>query len=70
MENLNITKTELGFKFNNIDFEFVEDKQHLLLPENTCHINTKSCIIFFDLSATIEGASFETIEDFIAELYK
>jgi hypothetical protein len=69
MENLNITKTEAGFKFNNIDFEFTEDKQYHILPENSCHIHTNSCIVFFDLTATIEGNSFATIEEWITELY-
>lgn len=68
--DLNITKTALGFIFNGINLEFVESKQYDILNETACHVHTTRGIMYFDTSVTIEGQSFELIEDWVTELYR
>lgn len=68
---MNITKIENGFKIDNQDFDYLfKDLEHEVLSEEQCHIHTNMGIIFFDTSVTIDGISFQTIEDWITELYK
>jgi hypothetical protein len=68
---MNITKIEKGFKIDDrdIDYLFLEQEAEVI-SEEQCHIPTNGGFVLFDLSVTIEGLSFETIEEWIAELYK
>lgn len=68
--DLNIAKTEDGFIFNGIKLKFTESKEYEILSETACHIHTDRGIMYLDNTVTIEGESFELIEDFITELYK
>ncbi len=70
MQTINIIKIEDGFKFSIMKFEFNNSSEIEILSDTTCHIPTNKGLIFFDTSVTIEGQSFETIEEWITELYK
>jgi hypothetical protein len=67
---MNITKIEKGFKIDDrdIDYLFLEQESEVI-SEEQCHIPTDAGTVFFDLSVTIEGQSFGTIEEWITELY-
>jgi len=67
---MNITKIENGFKIDDQDFDYLfKDLEHEILSEEQCHIITNMGTIFFDTSVTIENQSFQTIENWITELY-
>jgi len=67
---MNITKAEGGFKIDDQDFDYLfKDLEHEILSEKQCHIITNMGTIFFDTSVTIENQSFQTIENWITELY-
>jgi hypothetical protein len=70
MENMNITKTELGIEFMNIQYEFRADKEHVKLSNTECHIYMTDCIVYFNTSVTIEGEAFEDIDQWITKLYE
>ena len=67
---MNITKIENGFKIDGQEFDYLfKGLEHEILSEDQCHIITNIGTIFFDTSVTIENQSFQTIEDWITELY-
>ena len=67
---MNITKIENGFKVDEQGFDYLfKGLEHEVLCDTQCHIITNIGTIFFDTSVTIENQSFQTIEDWIAELY-
>jgi hypothetical protein len=69
---MNITKIENGFVVDGISIDrlFKEGAEVEINSETMCHIPTQTGIICFDTTVTIGGQSFETIEDWIDELYK
>lgn len=67
---MNITKIEKGFKIDGQEFDYLfKGLEHEILSKDQCHIITNMGTIFFDTSVTIENQSFQTIEDWITELY-
>jgi hypothetical protein len=68
---MNITKIVKGFKIDDRDFDylFLEQEPEIVSVEQ-CHIPTNEGNILFDLSVMIENILFDTIEEWIAELYK
>lgn len=68
---MNITKIVKGFKIDDRDFDylFLEQEPEIVSLEQ-CHIPTNSGNILFDLSVMIEDILFDTIEEWITELYK
>jgi hypothetical protein len=67
---MNITKIENGFKIDEREINYLfKDLEHEVLCDTQCHIVTSLGSVFFDTSVTVENKSFETIEDWIAELY-
>ena len=70
INNMNITKIENGFKIDEQDLDYLfKGLEHEILSEEQCHIITNMGTIFFDTSVTIENQSFQTIENWITELY-
>ena len=67
---MNITKTSGGFIIDEqeINYLFI-NKENEILSEEQCHIETNIGTIFFDTSVTIDGESFENIQDWIDKLY-
>lgn len=68
---MNITKIENGFSVDGTPL-----KQTLqpiegveILSPTECHIPTENGIFFYDITVTIDGQSFATIEEWITELY-
>lgn len=68
---MNITKIENGFVIDGISINrlFKEDAEIEINSETMCHIPTQSGIMCFDTSVTIEGESFNNIQDWIDNLY-
>ena len=67
---MNLTKIENGFRIDGRDFDFIfKNSEYEILSEEQCHIETNRGTIFFDTSVTIEGESFENIQDWIDKLY-
>jgi hypothetical protein len=68
---MEITKIPNGFRLEGKDTDFLFNTQEAeIISEEQVHIPTDHGKMLLDLSVTIEGQSFETIEDFIGELYK
>jgi len=68
---MNIEKKENGFTLVELNLDFtIEEGTPEVLCETQCHIPTQNGMIFFDTSVSIDGKSFETIEEWITELYK
>jgi hypothetical protein len=67
---MNIEKKENGFTLVelNTDYTIAEGTPEIL-NETQCHIPTQKGMCFFDTSVAIGGKSFETIEEWITELY-
>lgn len=66
---MNITKIENGFKIDGLTSTYMfKNNEYEILAENECHIVTDLGIIFFDTSVTINSISFQTIEEWIANL--
>jgi hypothetical protein len=76
---LNITKTASGFIFKNIPYSFesfiVEGEEGQESVNNLKYNNTQFLIgtdrgiLFFDLSVTIEGLSYENSSDWVTALF-
>ena len=66
---MNIKKIENGFSIDDIKFIYEFDGDAEILSTTECHIPTKNGIIFFDITVTINNQIFETIEEFIYNLY-
>jgi hypothetical protein len=68
---MNITKITNGFIVDGITIEriFLEGANAEINSETMCHIPTQTGIICFDTSVTIEGESFNNIQDWIDNLY-
>jgi hypothetical protein len=69
---MNITKIENGFSVDETPL-----KQTLqpiegveILSPTECHIPTEQGTFFYDITVTIDGQEFTTIEDWVAKLYK
>jgi len=68
---MNITKVENGFIVDEQSISYLfKSLEHEILSDEQCHIYTNKGIIFFDTSVTINGQTFENIQDWIAELYR
>lgn len=68
---MNITKIQNGFKIDGLTSTYMfKNNEYEILAENECHIVTDLGTIFFDASVTIDNISFQTIEEWIAEIYK
>jgi len=68
---MNITKNNNSFKLDGLPMTYtIAEGTPEILSETQCHIPTNFGETFFDTSITIEGQSFENIEDWITELYK
>ena len=63
----NITKTDNGFEFNSLSYIF--DGDYFKINDSQVHIPTDNGTILLDLSVTIDGVSFENIDDLINNLY-
>jgi len=70
IEPINITKLEEGFSYNGIKCQYDVDKTHHFENEDAVLILTNIGLVYFDLTTTIEGKSFDNIQDWITELYK
>ena len=67
---MNITKNGNSFQLDNKVIYIIAEGTPEILCETQCHIPTNFGQNFFDTSVTIEGQSFNNIEDWINELYK
>lgn len=68
---MNITKNNNFFQIDNTELTFtIVEGTPEILCETQCHIPTKYGKMFFDISMTIEGQSFNNIEDWVNELYR
>lgn len=65
----NIKKIKDGYNFNNIDYIFI-DNIYQIISISQVLINTNDGEILLDLSCSIEGVTFDNIENFVTELYK
>lgn len=64
---LNIIKTENGFEMNSESYIF--DGLAVEINDSQAHIPTDKGVIFFDTSVTIDGQSFDSIQEFLNLLY-
>jgi hypothetical protein len=68
---MNIIKNDNSFQLDGLAIIYtIAEGTPEILCETQCHIPTNYGQTFFDTDVTIEGQSFENIEDWIAELYK
>jgi hypothetical protein len=68
---MNITKAETGFIVDEQPVLYLfKGTEHEVLSNEQCHIHTNLGIIFFDTSVSIDGQTFENIQDWITELYR
>jgi hypothetical protein len=65
---MNITTKTNGFIFNGIDYEFSERHSAEILSGNQVHIPTKSGVLLFDISCTINGNDYTDINLFVQAL--
>jgi len=68
---MNITKlNNNSFQLNDLPMTYtIVEGTPEILCETQCHIPTNFGQSFFDTSITIDGQSFDNIEDWIAKLY-
>jgi hypothetical protein len=64
----NITKIENGFEMNSESY--ILNGEAIKIGETQAHVLTEKEVIFFDISVSIDNKSFESIDDFIVELYR
>lgn len=64
---LNILKIENGFEMNSESYIF--DGDAVEINDSQAHIPTDKGVIFFDTSVTIDGQSFDSIQEFLNLLY-
>lgn len=68
---MNITKIVKGFKIDDRDFDYLFlEQEPEIVSVKQCHIPTNLGMILLDLSVTIEGKQFTSIQKWITELYK
>lgn len=67
----NLQKIENGFEFEGNQFEFIEidENQYNIISDTQVHIYTDMGIILLDLNVAIEYRIFDSITEFINELY-
>ena len=64
---LNILKIENGFEMNLESYIF--DGDAVKINATQAHVPTDKGIIFLDTSVTIDGQSFDSIQEFLNSLY-
>lgn len=64
----NIKKIDNGFEMNSESY--ILNGEAIKIGETQAHVPTEKEVIFFDTSVTIDNESFESIDNFIIELYK
>jgi len=68
---MNINKNGNSFQLDGLPMIYtIAEGTPEILCETQCHIPTNYGQTFFDTGVTIEGQSFNNIEDWINELYK
>lgn len=63
---MNIVKIQNGFILN--DLEYIFKGENEIVSDTQCHIETDKGIILFDTNITVNGKSFNTIEELIKEI--
>jgi hypothetical protein len=67
---MNLTKIENGFRIDGRDVDYIfKNSTYEILSDTQCHIETNLGTIFFDTDVTIEGESFNSLQDWINKLY-
>lgn len=64
---INLTTIENGFVMNEIEFTFQGQDQ--ILDKTQAHVLTDRGVIFMDTTMTIDGESFDDINDFLISLH-
>ena len=68
---MNITKIVKGFKIDDRDFDYLFlEQEPEIVSIYQCHVPTNAGMILFDLSVMIQDRLFDTIEEWITDLYK
>ena len=64
---INLTTIENGFVMHEFEFHFDGDAE--VLDTTQAHVPTDRGVIFCDTTMTIDGESFNNINDFLTKLY-
>lgn len=76
---MNINKIIGGYQYNNEEYLFtnydasingsIQSVQYEILSSKEAHIGTDKGVVFLDTSVTIDGNTYNTIQNFITALY-
>lgn len=64
---INLTTIQNGFIMHEFEFHFDGDAE--VLDTTQAHVPTDRGVIFMDTTMTIDGESFNNINDFLIKLY-